>query len=72
VFLDAVKVAILRIWSFELVAKLWPSKKNLLKLAKRKEQAALDLRLNANMSKFRKIEPIANAVKRMKGPGVSV
>ncbi|EXX79171.1 H(+)-exporting P2-type ATPase PMA1 [Rhizophagus irregularis DAOM 197198w] len=55
VFLDFVKVQLFRYWSFELTAKLWPSKTRRTKLQDRKAYAINHARIVGNISKVRKV-----------------
>lgn len=55
VFLDFVKVQLFRYWSFELTAKLWPSKTRRTKLQDRKAYAISHARIVSNISKVRKV-----------------
>ena len=60
--LDIVKVLVIRNWSFELTAKLWPSKANQDKLKERlKKEEALD-RVKTNTIKIKKAAVLSNAV----------
>lgn len=60
VFLDFVKVMVVRNWNFELTAKLWPSPARRKKLADRKAQEIVDRRVEVNVIKVRKA---VNAIK---------
>jgi H+-transporting ATPase len=62
VVLDFVKVQVLRLWSFELTAVLWPSPARRRKLAQRKEQAILDARVRANINKARKVITMSKVI----------
>jgi hypothetical protein len=60
--LDVVKVMLIKNWSFELTAKLWPSNKNKEKLKTRQERASLLERVDNNVSKLRKAVLMSTAV----------
>ncbi|KAI8866307.1 ATPase, P-type, K/Mg/Cd/Cu/Zn/Na/Ca/Na/H-transporter, partial [Ramicandelaber brevisporus] len=53
--LDVVKVFVIRSWSFELTAKLWPSKARKDKLAKRRADAIVNARIHTNLEKVKKV-----------------
>nr|CAG8487716.1 15457_t:CDS:2 [Entrophospora candida] len=55
VFLDFVKVAIFKYWSFELTARLWPSKSRKTKLRSRKLDASYQIRISRTVAKIRKV-----------------
>lgn len=55
VFLDVVKVFVMRYWSFELTATLWPSPARRKKLADRKEAVLRNKRISVNKEKLRKV-----------------
>ncbi|CAJ0917367.1 14103_t:CDS:2 [Entrophospora sp. SA101] len=55
VFLDIVKVAIFKYWSFELTARLWPSKAHKTKLSGRKSDALYQARISKSVAKVRKV-----------------
>ncbi|KAJ1330359.1 plasma-membrane proton-efflux P-type ATPase [Batrachochytrium salamandrivorans] len=59
VFLDAVKVFVIRKWSFELTAKLWPSNSRVSKLHNRQERKIALSRIEENKKKIRKVATIA-------------
>jgi hypothetical protein len=59
--LDIVKVLIIRNWSFELTAVLWPSKSNREKLKKRQARASLLERFKSNVDKVKKAVVITKA-----------
>ncbi|PVZ98744.1 hypothetical protein BB558_005251 [Smittium angustum] len=61
VFLDFVKVYVMRFWSFELTVKLWPSKSRKFKLAHKKLRAAIVARTSSNVQKVRECIPHAYA-----------
>lgn len=65
-FLDIVKVLLIRNWSFELTARLWPSPKNREKLRKRKERASMLERFNLNLGKVKKAVLMSGAAMRFK------
>ncbi|KAL2919598.1 hypothetical protein HK105_200510 [Polyrhizophydium stewartii] len=52
--LDAVKVLVIQNWSFELTARLWPSRKQLAKLRAREQRQKELLRIEGNKKKIRK------------------
>jgi len=54
VVLDFVKVMVMRRWSFEMTARLWPSAARRNKLKERKAQAIVDARVEKNFAKARK------------------
>jgi hypothetical protein len=60
--LDVVKVLLIKNWSFELTAKLWPSRKNKEKLKTRQERASLLERVDNNVSKLKKAVIMSSAV----------
>lgn len=64
--LDIVKVLIIRNWSFELTAKLWPSNKNKLKLRERQERATLLERVDNNIAKVRRAVIMSSAMTAFK------
>jgi H+-transporting ATPase len=59
--LDIVKVTVIRIWSFKLIAKLWPSKKNRDKLQSQVEREAALRRNTTNVMKVRKAVSVITA-----------
>ncbi|KAJ3064169.1 hypothetical protein HDU98_000123 [Podochytrium sp. JEL0797] len=61
-FLDIVKVWILRIWSFELTVKLFPTKTRKAELVTRVAKKTLKARVDSNVDKARKIYFMAMAV----------
>ncbi|KAJ8328096.1 hypothetical protein BDV3_005395 [Batrachochytrium dendrobatidis] len=63
VFLDTVKVLVIRNWSFELTAKLWPSSKQVKKLRGRNERRETLARVEVNRKKMRKVASVAFASK---------
>ncbi len=64
--LDIVKVYIFEVWSFELVAKLWPSKAHKNKLAKRVESRAARGRYEENLKKVRNVLLIVKVLRAFK------
>ena len=69
-FLDVIKVQVLKRWSFSLTAHLWPTPARRRKLAQRRIQAAIDKRVHANVAKVRKVVQmlqVINAFKRSVG-----
>jgi len=62
VVLDFVKVQLFRYWSFELTAKLWPSKSRRTKLQNRKTNAINQARISINISKVRKVVIISKVL----------
>jgi H+-transporting ATPase len=74
VILDVVKVYVMRYWSFELTARLWPSPARRKKLADRRAQDARTKRVAINLEKVRKVVRMssvlvafANAKKQNRG-----
>ncbi len=65
-FLDIVKVLIIRNWSFELTAKLWPSPANREKLRKRQERASLMERIATNVGKVKMVVALSSAASKFK------
>ncbi|KAJ3095408.1 hypothetical protein HDU97_006990 [Phlyctochytrium planicorne] len=63
--LDIVKVLIIRHWSFEMTAKLWPTPSRVGKLKKRKEQMAVKERTDKNFAKVRKVVDMVKVVNTM-------
>ncbi|PVU87701.1 hypothetical protein BB561_006210 [Smittium simulii] len=57
-FLDVVKVYIMRFWSFELTVALWPTKSRRDKLEKKKVRAAILSRVTHNVNKLRLISKV--------------
>lgn len=53
-FLDLVKVFVIKQWSFELTAKLWPTPKRKAELCRRQERATVVKRYKANVERLRK------------------
>ncbi|KAJ3416895.1 hypothetical protein HDV05_007953 [Chytridiales sp. JEL 0842] len=53
--LDVVKVLVIKYWSFEMTAKMWPSPSRRAELKKRQEKAMYLARVNANIAKVRKV-----------------
>ncbi|KAJ3207223.1 hypothetical protein HK099_000331, partial [Clydaea vesicula] len=51
--LDVVKVLVIKNWSFEVTAKLWPVKSRRSELSRRKGQALIDSRVRSNIKKVR-------------------
>ncbi|KAJ1930624.1 hypothetical protein IWQ60_000132 [Tieghemiomyces parasiticus] len=62
VILDVVKVFVIRAWSFELVAKLWPSRRHRSKLTQRKVQHEVDQRVHHNIGRLRAVAKVVYAV----------
>jgi H+-transporting ATPase len=62
VFLDFVKVAIFKYWSFELTARLWPSKSRKTKLHSRKLDASYQIRISRTVAKVRKVITICKVL----------
>ena len=65
-FLDIVKVLVIRNWSFELTAKLWPSTANKEKLRKRKERASMLERISVNVGKVKMAVAVTAAASKFK------
>jgi H+-transporting ATPase len=61
-FLDAVKVIIIKRWSFELTAKLWPVPSRKEKLRERQAQKIVNKRVRANIEKVRKVLKICRVL----------
>lgn len=61
-FLDAVKVIIIKRWSFELTAKLWPVPSRKKKLEVRKAQKIVNKRVKKNVEKVRKVLKICRVL----------
>ncbi|KAJ1941121.1 hypothetical protein EC988_006846, partial [Linderina pennispora] len=55
VLLDAVKVFMFRIWSFELTVKLWPTRARRERLVQKRERRAIEARVGKNVEKVRKV-----------------
>jgi H+-transporting ATPase len=66
--LDIVKVLLIRNWSFELTAKLWPSPKNVKKLKDRQERATILKRVETNFNKLKKSFLVAIAATKFAEP----
>ncbi|KAL2913885.1 hypothetical protein HK105_206619 [Polyrhizophydium stewartii] len=60
--LDVVKVLVIKYWSFELTAMLWPAPARRAKLLKRREDALNKKRVNANLDKLRRAAVLAGIV----------
>ncbi|KAJ3269323.1 hypothetical protein HDV01_001567 [Terramyces sp. JEL0728] len=67
--LDIVKVYTFKFWSFELTAKLWPSKARKEKLAKKQARKIVEDRVNANFHKVRRAARVINAIGAFQNPG---
>ncbi|RKO93412.1 hypothetical protein BDK51DRAFT_19569, partial [Blyttiomyces helicus] len=67
VFLDFVKVMVMRHWSFELTAILWPSPARRRKLENRRKRAIVAERVNRNNAKVRKAMAVISALKAFQG-----
>ncbi len=65
--LDLVKVFIMKNWSFEMTAKLWPTRARRKKLADRKQQAIVDKRVYVRWRKMRLLVPFVQAAKEFVG-----
>ncbi|KAI8809307.1 hypothetical protein BJ742DRAFT_805824 [Cladochytrium replicatum] len=61
-FLDAIKVFVMRYWSFEMTAKLWPSPSRRRELARRKDRVIMLKRYKINIAKLRKVLAMANVI----------
>ncbi|KAJ2782598.1 hypothetical protein H4R18_002166 [Coemansia javaensis] len=55
VLLDAVKVFVFRIWSFELTVRLWPTRARKDRLRHKKERLVIEARVRANVEKVRRV-----------------
>ena len=64
--LDVVKTLLIRNWSFELTAKLWPSSQNKEKLRLRQERASLHERVDINITKVRRAIVLSSALSAFK------
>ena len=64
--LDIVKVYLIRNWSFEMTAKLWPSRKNKAKLQKRRERSSVLQRVDSNVTRLKKAIVMARVVSAFK------
>ncbi|KAJ3189066.1 hypothetical protein HK101_008971 [Irineochytrium annulatum] len=60
--LDVVKVMVIRYWSFDLTAKLWPSPKRRAELSRRIAHRAEKKRIYANIDKMRNVLRITTAL----------
>ncbi|KAJ3214045.1 hypothetical protein HDU67_002139 [Dinochytrium kinnereticum] len=60
--LDVVKVLVIKFWSFELTAKLWPTPSRRAELARRIEIKARKVRVKANVEKVRKVLRMATVL----------
>jgi H+-transporting ATPase len=60
--LDVVKVLVIKYWSFELTAKLWPSPARRAELKRRQDLAVYKARVNANIEKMRKVLKITTVL----------
>ncbi|KAJ1934743.1 hypothetical protein GGF37_006255, partial [Kickxella alabastrina] len=69
VVLDAIKVFIFRIWSFELTVKLWPTRARKDQLRHRKERRVTEERVQGNVAKLRRISKAIYAVSAFKKAG---
>ncbi|OLY77928.1 putative cation-transporting ATPase [Smittium mucronatum] len=69
VFLDVVKVYVMRYWSFELTVRMFPTKARREKLAKMKVRAAIAHRAAHSISKMRKATILAFAVTALEDAG---
>ncbi|KAJ3307814.1 hypothetical protein HDV04_002534 [Boothiomyces sp. JEL0838] len=69
--LDIVKVYTFKVWSFELTAKLWPSKARKEKLAKKQARKIIEDRVNNNFHKVRRAARVINAVSAFQKPGTA-
>ena len=64
--LDFIKTMIIRHWSFELTAKLWPSRVQLAKLAAKKTRKEQQIRYKRNLRKVRNVVKFIFAAKKWK------
>ncbi|KAI8872980.1 H(+)-ATPase [Ramicandelaber brevisporus] len=62
--LDVVKVFVIRTWSFEMTAKLWPTKARKEKLAKRRAEAIVQARIHANLEKIKEPMPTVHEARK--------
>jgi H+-transporting ATPase len=60
--LDVVKVLVIRNWSFELTARLWPTPSRTAELKRRQIKAAYDAKVKKNLDKVRKVLKIMNVL----------
>jgi H+-transporting ATPase len=60
--LDVVKVLVIRSWSFELTAKLWPTKARREELAKRQAKAAYRAKVMKNINKMKKVVKMVKVI----------
>ncbi|KAI8927499.1 hypothetical protein BC831DRAFT_497694 [Entophlyctis helioformis] len=63
VVLDVVKVMVIRNWSFELTARLWPSRKQVTKLRAREERKVALARITENKKKVRRVVSAVHAAR---------
>ncbi|KAJ1749898.1 hypothetical protein LPJ79_003335 [Coemansia sp. RSA 1821] len=61
VVLDAVKVFVFRMWSFELTVKLWPTRARKERLRHKKERLIIDERVRMNVARIRAISKAISA-----------
>ncbi|KAJ1560137.1 hypothetical protein HK405_008101, partial [Cladochytrium tenue] len=60
--LDVVKVMVIRFWSFELTARLWPTPSRRAELARRKARQAVHDAIFVNVDKVRKVVALSQAL----------
>eukprot|EP00842_Homolaphlyctis_polyrhiza_P004157 jgi/Hompol1/4742/HPOL_000499-RA len=65
VLLDVVKVMVIQNWSFELTAKLWPSRAQVNKLRAREDRKLVLERVNINKKKIKKVISTISAAKAL-------
>ncbi len=68
-FLDVIKVIIIKRWSFELTAKLWPVPSRKEKLRVREAQKVIQKRVKRNVEKVRKVLRLVTVLVAWPRPG---
>jgi H+-transporting ATPase len=68
IVLDVVKVLVMRYWSFELTAKLWPSPARRKKLSDRKANEIFMKRYHANVQKVKKVVVMMRVLSALRSP----
>ncbi|KAJ2803116.1 hypothetical protein H4R21_002158 [Coemansia helicoidea] len=61
ILLDAVKVFVFRVWSFELTVRLWPTRARKERLRHRKERLVIEERVRTNVDKVRRASKVIYA-----------
>ncbi|KAJ3099265.1 hypothetical protein HDU96_010762 [Phlyctochytrium bullatum] len=64
--LDVIKVMMIRHWSFELTAKLWPTPSRVNELKRRKEREEVKKRVDSNVGKLRQVVSMVTVVKQLR------